>query len=105
MTAGAKKPNAKDLILSRLAAADRWLAVHEFNIRDSYGNVLYSENSLASRMHELSGIVGLVVGRKRKGKNFKEWALTTPPKFWSEQAKAEVEVANTEYALASGFSA
>lgn len=59
---------AKDLIRERLKEAGRALAVHELNI---FG---YSENALATRLSEMAR-VGVVVGVKREGKQFKEWSL------------------------------
>ena len=57
--------SAKDRILERLKNGE-WLASFEFKIMG------VSENSLCSRLPELA-LAGLVEGRVRKGKNFKEW--------------------------------
>lgn len=55
-----------------LAEEPAWLAVHE-----AKQMILgYSENCLATRVSELER-AGLIIGRKRAGKSFKEWALSS----------------------------
>lgn len=46
--------------------ADRWIAVHELPIAD------HSQNAMATMLSTMARD-GLVIGRKRSGKQFKEW--------------------------------
>lgn len=62
------KRTAKIAILDRLARSDKPLACHELQI---FG---YSENCLATRLSELAR-EGVVIGKTRPGKAFKEWAI------------------------------
>ncbi len=68
---------SKDLILQQLKESRTPLAVHELHIEG------YSENNLATRLSELAR-EGKVIGRFRKGENFKEWSLATvhEPQFF-----------------------
>ena len=63
-----EKRTAKTEILKKLRIVKCYLAVHEMNI---YG---YSENCVATRLPELAK-EGKVIGRYRKGFNYKEWGL------------------------------
>ena len=60
--------SAKSAILERLKKASLPLAVHEL------GLIGYNENNLATRLSELA-TDGFVIGRKRQGKQYKEWRL------------------------------
>jgi len=64
----------KAAILQRLREAGKPLASFEFN---EAGNIGYSENSIASRLPEMA-LLGLIVGRFRVGKPFKEWSIVNP---------------------------
>lgn len=61
--------SAKSRILEALSA-DRWVAAHELCL------VAISQNSICTRLSELAA-AGLVEGRVREGKNFKEWSIAT----------------------------
>ena len=63
------KQTAERLLVKRLAAAEKPLAVHEFNI---YG---HSENSLATAVSILAR-KGMAFGVIRPGFKYKEWSLT-----------------------------
>lgn len=62
------KITAKREIIRVLAIAEKPLAVHEMDIP------IYSENNLATRLSELAR-EGVVIGKTRAGKAFKEWSL------------------------------
>lgn len=66
-----QKPTAKAAILARLREAGRPLACHELHIP------CVSENAAATRLSEMAR-AGLVVGRTRPGKAFKEWTISHP---------------------------
>ncbi len=55
------------LILNRLAESSN-LALHEFNIFGS------NQAAISARLRELAR-QGIVVGKVRKGTNYKEWSL------------------------------
>ena len=65
------KVTCKKVILERLRSAGRPLAAHEFNHPDFTG---YSENCIATRLSEMA-LAGVLIGRFRQGKPFKEWLL------------------------------
>lgn len=63
-----KKDTARTRILARLTSAGIPLAVHELNIQG------HSENAMATELSTMARL-GLVQGRYRPGKAFKEWYL------------------------------
>ena len=58
----------KQAIANALKCADAPLAVHELPIAG------YSQNNLATRLSEMAK-EGLIIGRRRAGKAYKEWTL------------------------------
>ncbi len=62
------KVTARDLILAELRRREKPLAVHELCVTG------VSECSASARLREMAED-GLVIGKKREGKSFKEWSL------------------------------
>ena len=60
--------STKRRILQVLAATERALAVHEFEL------IGVSENNIATRLSEMAK-AGLVIGTRRPGQAFKEWQI------------------------------
>lgn len=78
-----KKKAPYDRIEDVMRAANRPLAVHEFEDvpmtidegeLDGRNYIGYSEQTLARRLREMNGL-GRVSSKTREGKNFKEYAL------------------------------
>lgn len=67
------KPTCKELILQSVSDG-KHLAVHEMGAWMRYRGHCHSESSISARQRELAQERKLI-GRRREGKSFKEWAL------------------------------
>lgn len=65
-----KRTAAKEIVAT-LERATKPLACHEFAIPD------YSQTNISARLRELAR-AGIVVGKRREGKAFKEWSIAQP---------------------------